>query len=62
MGLLARQYILCHALQGTVKQQLSLPDNQDEVVSLEICSQYLVVATAAGAVRVYDLSRGRYER
>jgi intraflagellar transport protein 140 len=43
--------------QGTVKQLLPLPDNSDEVVSLEVCSQYLVVATAAGAIKIFDLSR-----
>jgi len=43
--------------QGTVKQLLPLPDNSDEVVSLEVCSHFLVVATLAGAVKVFDLSR-----
>ena len=43
--------------QGTVKQLLPLPDNSDEVTSLEVCSQYLVVATLASAVKVFDLSR-----
>ena len=44
-------------LQGTVKQLLPLPDQSDEVVSLEVCSHFLVVATRAGAVKVFDLSR-----
>jgi len=43
--------------QGTVKQLLPLPDNSDGVVSLEVCSHFLVVATLAGAVKVFDLSR-----
>ena len=40
-----------------MKQLLPLPDSSDEVASLEVCSQYLVVATLAGAVKVFDLSR-----
>jgi len=40
-----------------VKQLLPLPDTEDVVVSMVVCSQYLVVATAAGAIKIFDLSR-----
>lgn len=40
-----------------MKQLLPLPDTEDVVISMVVCSQYLVVATAAGAVKIFDLSR-----
>lgn len=40
-----------------MKQLLPLPDTEDEVVSMEVCSTFLVAATAAGAIKLFDLSR-----
>ncbi|XP_050392806.2 intraflagellar transport protein 140 homolog [Patella vulgata] len=43
--------------QGTVKQVLSFIDMEGVPICLDICGNYLVVATDVGVVRVYDLSR-----
>ncbi|ESO81986.1 hypothetical protein LOTGIDRAFT_223604 [Lottia gigantea] len=43
--------------QGTVKQILSFIDMEGVPIYLDICGNYLTVATDTGLVRVYDLSR-----
>ncbi|BFZ17235.1 hypothetical protein BsWGS_20274 [Bradybaena similaris] len=43
--------------QGTVKQLITFAEPEGHPVSLDICGSYLVVATDAGVLRVYDLSR-----
>lgn len=43
--------------QGTVKQLMTFAEPEGHPVSLDVCGQYLVVATDIGIIRVYDLSR-----
>jgi intraflagellar transport protein 140 len=44
-------------VQGTVKQLMTFAEPEGHPVSVDVNSQYLVVATDVGIVRVYDLSR-----
>ncbi|XP_071962146.1 intraflagellar transport protein 140 homolog [Antedon mediterranea] len=49
--------IQVRTFQGTVKQLISLNDDDGEPVTMEICNKCLVVATSSGFVKVYDISR-----
>ncbi|XP_052071458.1 intraflagellar transport protein 140 homolog isoform X2 [Mytilus californianus] len=43
--------------QGTVKQVLNFNEVEGQPASIDVCANYLVIATSNGIVRVYDLSR-----
>ena len=40
-----------------MKQIISVSNWDEEVVFMEVCSRYLVVATALNVVKLYDLGR-----
>ncbi|XP_041362442.1 intraflagellar transport protein 140 homolog [Gigantopelta aegis] len=43
--------------QGTVKQHLVFTDLEGDPVSIDVCGNYLVIATEHGILKVYDLVR-----
>lgn len=47
-------------LQGTVKQLLACSEVEGEPIDIDICGNYLVIATSNGVLKTYDLSR-RYD-
>ncbi|XP_076028823.1 intraflagellar transport protein rempA [Oratosquilla oratoria] len=49
--------IQVRSLQGTVKQTLEFNENEGEPIGMDVCGNYLIVATLIGAVKVWDLSR-----
>ncbi|XP_033108707.1 intraflagellar transport protein 140 homolog [Anneissia japonica] len=49
--------IQVRTFQGTVKQLISLNEDDGEPVAMEISDKYFVVATSTGFIKVYDISR-----
>lgn len=45
------------SIQGTIKQTLSFADNEGEPIGLDVCGNFLVVATIQGIIKLWDLSR-----
>ncbi|XP_041473205.1 intraflagellar transport protein 140 homolog isoform X2 [Lytechinus variegatus] len=49
--------IQVRTFQGTVKQLISMNENEGEPCTMEIMGNYLVVGTSGGFVKMYDVSR-----
>ena len=45
------------AFQGTIKQTMSLAEQEGIPISIDICGHYLVIATDNGFVKGWDISR-----
>ena len=43
--------------QGTVKQRLVTSDTEGHPIGMHLCGSFLTVATAAGWIMLWDLSR-----
>lgn len=46
--------------QGTIKQMLPTSDIEGRPIGIQLCGSFLTVATAAGWIKIWDLSR-RYD-
>lgn len=46
--------------QGTIKQMLATSDIEGQPIGMQLCGSFLTVATAAGWIKIWDLSR-RYD-
>jgi len=47
--------------QGTIKQMLPTSDIEGRPIGMGLCGSFLTVATAAGWIKIWDLSR-RYSK
>ncbi|XP_047485121.1 intraflagellar transport protein 140 homolog [Penaeus chinensis] len=45
------------SMQGTIKQTLSFSESEGEPIGLDVCGNFLVVATIQGIIKLWDLSR-----
>jgi intraflagellar transport protein 140 len=49
--------IQVRTFQGTVKQLLPTSDIEGQPIGMHLCGSFLTVATAAGWIKIWDLSR-----
>ncbi|XP_072167641.1 intraflagellar transport protein 140 homolog [Diadema setosum] len=49
--------IQVRTFQGTVKQLISMNENEGEPCTMDVTGNYLVVGTSGGVVKMYDVSR-----
>jgi intraflagellar transport protein 140 len=52
--------IQMRTFQGTIKQMLATSDIEGQPLGMQLCGSFLTVATAAGWIKIWNLSR-RYD-
>ena len=46
-----------HTFQGTVKQLLPCSEMEGDPICMAVCTRFLVMATAHGYIKLYDLAK-----